>query len=134
MYFIFWINIFRIAKLSHLLIFFSSLPLFSLSFKLGLLSWWSEDKESENNFHFNNCLLVNLTVPYFERDCLNEIPVPNVFPGLIPAFNYSWVFFLQNKTPHWVITKKSESILEPFQKQRHWYSNNLRGPFDGAGT
>ena len=49
----------------------------------------SEDKENENNFHFNNCLLVNLTVPYFERDCLNEIPVPNVFPGLIPAFNYS---------------------------------------------
>lgn len=90
MYFIFQINIFFFELQNCLVYQFSvrlSLP--SPSFKLGLLSWWSEDKESENNFHFNNCLLVNLTVPYFERDCLNEIPVPNVFPGLIPAFNYS---------------------------------------------
>lgn len=90
MYFLFQTNIFfsncEIVSFTNFpFVILSVLPLF----KRGLLSWWSEDKESENNFHFNNCLLVNLTVPYFERDCLNEIPVPNVFPGLISAFNYS---------------------------------------------
>lgn len=74
--------LFLITQLSHLTICL-------LKKILWLLGWWSGDKGSENNFHFNNCLLVNLTVPYFERACLNEIPVPNVFPGLSPAFNYS---------------------------------------------
>lgn len=68
------------------------------------------------------CLLVNLTSSSKKKKgegCLGEMLFPDVFPVPDSRCNYSPALSFESRTLHWVRTKKSESILEPFQREAH---------------
>jgi hypothetical protein len=79
-----------------------------------------------------HCLLVNWISSSW-RGCLDEMPLPNVFPGLGSRCNYSPGFSLRSDA---ALGKHKEFREHPWtlSVRGHWYSNNTRGPFDCAAT